>query len=96
MHIFSKKSVTDVQKEKVGNTRRDILKTAALGVVGTAAVGAGMIANMNMAKGVKAEEAARKEEIAEQTYYRWRQKYGGMQPARWPSNLRLSRKRMLD
>ena len=27
---------------------------------------------VNMAKGLKAEEAARKEEIAEQTYYRWR------------------------
>ena len=34
-----------------------------------------------MAKGLKAEEAARKEKIAEQTYYRWRQKYGGSPPA---------------
>ena len=29
-------------------------------------------------KGLKAEEAARKEEIAEQTYYRWRREYGGL------------------
>ena len=28
--------------------------------------------------GLKAEEAARKEEIAEQTYYRWGREYGGL------------------
>ena len=27
---------------------------------------------VHMSKGLKAEESARKEEIAEQTYYRWR------------------------
>tara|TARA_B000000460_G_scaffold111907_1_gene78519 strand:+ start:132 stop:449 length:318 start_codon:yes stop_codon:yes gene_type:complete len=33
---------------------------------------------VHMAKGLKAEEAARKEEITEQTYYRWRREYGGL------------------
>ena len=33
---------------------------------------------VHMAKGLKAEEAARREEIAEQTYYRWRREYGGL------------------
>ena len=56
MNIFSKKSVSDVQVEKVNQTRRDILKTAALGGVGTAALGAGMLANINFSKGVKAAD----------------------------------------
>ena len=56
MHIFSKKSVSDLQAEKVNETRRDILKTAALGGVGTAALGAGMLANINFSKGVKAAD----------------------------------------
>jgi len=33
---------------------------------------------VHMAKGLKAEEASRKEEIAEQTHYRWRREYGGL------------------
>ena len=33
---------------------------------------------VHMAKGPKAEEASRKEEIAQQTYYRWRREYGGL------------------
>ena len=33
---------------------------------------------VHMAKGLKAEEASRKEEIAQQTYYRWRREYGGL------------------
>jgi branched-chain amino acid transport system substrate-binding protein len=56
MHIFSKKSVSDRQAEKVDETRRDILKTAALGGVGTAALGAGMLADINFSKGVKAAD----------------------------------------
>ena len=32
---------------------------------------------MHIAKGLKAEEAARKEGITDQTYYRWRKEYGG-------------------
>ena len=33
---------------------------------------------VHIAKGLKADEAARKEEITEQTYYRWRREYGGL------------------
>ncbi len=33
---------------------------------------------VHIAKGLKADEAARKEGITEQTYYRWRKRYGGM------------------
>ena len=33
---------------------------------------------VHIAKGVKADEAARQEGIAEQTYYRWRREYGGL------------------
>ena len=33
---------------------------------------------VHLAKGLKAEEASRKEGITEQTYYRWRKGYGGM------------------
>jgi len=35
----------------------------------------------NWAKAKTVEEACRALEITVQTYYRWRQKYGGMQPA---------------
>ena len=33
---------------------------------------------VHIAKGHKADEAANKEGIAEQTYYRWRREYGGL------------------
>jgi len=33
-----------------------------------------------LGKGMKVPEVCKQLEIAEQTYYRWRQKYGGMQP----------------
>ena len=39
-----------------------------------------------LGKGAKVPELCKQLEITEQTYYRWRQKYGGRQ--RWPSSLR--------
>lgn len=33
---------------------------------------------VHIAKGLKTDEAARKEGITEQTYYRWRREYGGL------------------
>jgi len=33
---------------------------------------------VHIAKGRKADQAARKEGITEQTYYRWRKEYGGL------------------
>ena len=37
-------------------------------------------ADMALGKGLGVKEDCRKIEISEQTYYRWRQKYGGMSP----------------
>ena len=37
-------------------------------------------ADIELGKGKKVPEVCRLLEINEQTYYRWRQKYGGMQP----------------
>ncbi len=37
-------------------------------------------ADVELGKGKKVPEVCRELEVAEQTYYRWRQKYGGMQP----------------
>jgi putative transposase len=37
-------------------------------------------ADVELGKGLTVKEVCRKIEIAEQTYYRWRQKYGGMSP----------------
>ena len=37
-------------------------------------------ADVELGKGKKVPEVCRLLEITEQTYYRWRQKYGGMQP----------------
>ena len=37
-------------------------------------------ADVALGKGLSVKEACRKIEISEQTYYRWRQKYGGMSP----------------
>ena len=37
-------------------------------------------ADFLLGKGMKVPEVCKQLEIAEQTYYRWRQKYGGMQP----------------
>ena len=37
-------------------------------------------ADVELGKGMTVKEVCRKIEIAEQTYYRWRQKYGGMSP----------------
>ena len=38
-------------------------------------------ADAELGQGKTVEEACRALEITVQTYYRWRQKYGGMQPA---------------
>ena len=38
-------------------------------------------ADVELGKGHSVKEVCRKIEISEQTYYRWRQKYGGMSPA---------------
>ena len=37
-------------------------------------------ADVLLGKGSKVPEVCKQLEITEQTYYRWRQKYGGMQP----------------
>lgn len=37
-------------------------------------------ADVELGKGKKVPEVCKVLEITEQTYYRWRQKYGGMQP----------------
>ncbi len=37
-------------------------------------------ADVELGKGKKVPEVCRLLEISEHTYYRWRQKYGGMQP----------------
>ena len=37
-------------------------------------------ADVELGKGKKVPEVCKQIEITEQTYYRWRQKYGGMQP----------------
>ena len=37
-------------------------------------------ADLELGKGKKVPEVCKLIEITEQTYYRWRQKYGGMQP----------------
>ncbi|MDP7574506.1 MAG: transposase [Phycisphaerales bacterium] len=37
-------------------------------------------ANRELGKGQTVKEVCRTIEISEQTYYRWRQKYGGMSP----------------
>ena len=38
------------------------------------------LADIELGKGLKVPEVCRKIEISQQTYYRWRQKYGGMSP----------------
>jgi len=38
-------------------------------------------ADIELGKGLKTPEVAKQLGISEQTYYRWRQKYGGMDPA---------------
>ncbi len=38
-------------------------------------------ADVELGKGKKVPEVCKVLEITEQTYYRWRQKYGGMHPA---------------
>ena len=37
-------------------------------------------ADVELGKGTKVPEVCKELEVTEQTYYRWRQKYGGMQP----------------
>ena len=37
-------------------------------------------ADVELGKGLSVKQVVRKLEISEQTYYRWRQKYGGMSP----------------
>ena len=37
-------------------------------------------ADVELGKGKKVPEVCKLMEVTEQTYYRWRQKYGGMQP----------------
>ena len=46
-------------------------------------------ADVELGKGKKVPEICRLLEISEQTYYRWRQKYGGMDPqmARYTKDL---------
>ena len=36
--------------------------------------------DVELGKGKKVPEVCKELEVTEQTYYRWRQKYGGMQP----------------
>ena len=38
-------------------------------------------ADVELGKGLKVPEVCRAIEVSQQTYYRWRQKYGGMSPA---------------
>jgi transposase-like protein len=38
-------------------------------------------ADVELGKGVSVPEVCRAIEVSQQTYYRWRQKYGGMSPA---------------
>ena len=37
-------------------------------------------ADVELGKGKKVPEVCKELEVTEQTYYRWRQKYGGMEP----------------
>ena len=37
-------------------------------------------ADIDLGKGLSVKEVCRKIEVSQQTYYRWRQKYGGMSP----------------
>ena len=37
-------------------------------------------ADVELGKGLSVREVCRKIEVSQQTYYRWRQKYGGMSP----------------
>ncbi len=37
-------------------------------------------ADVGLGKGLSVKQVCRKIEVSEQTYYRWRQKYGGMSP----------------
>jgi transposase-like protein len=37
-------------------------------------------ADIELGQGLSVKEVCRKIEISQQTYYRWRQKYGGMSP----------------
>ena len=37
-------------------------------------------ADVELGKGLSVKEVCRKIEVTDQTYYRWRQKYGGMSP----------------
>ena len=38
-------------------------------------------ADVELGKGISVPEVCRTIEVSQQTYYRWRQKYGGMSPA---------------
>ena len=37
-------------------------------------------ADVELGRGLSVKEVCRKIEVSQQTYYRWRQKYGGMSP----------------
>ena len=37
-------------------------------------------ADVELGKGLSVKEVCRKIEVSQQTYYRWRQRYGGMRP----------------
>ena len=39
-------------------------------------------------EGTRVEEVCRKAGISQQTYYRWRKKYGGLMPSELPRNFR--------
>ena len=51
-------------------------------------------ADVLLGKGTKVSELCKQLDISEQTYYRWRQKYGGMQP-KMAKTPKPYRKRML-
>ncbi len=44
-------------------------------------------AEVKLARGLKVPQVCKKLEVTEQTYYRWRKKYGGlrMDQAKWPT-----------
>ena len=50
-------------------------------------------ADVELGHGKTIPEVCKLLEISEQTYYRWRQKYGSMQPETTGRNLRLCRKK---
>ncbi len=50
-------------------------------------------ADVGLGKGLRVPEVVKQLGISEQTYYRWRTKYGGMAPG-WPGSSRRWRRRI--